>query len=162
MSVFLAVKAIIDRLRADTGSGGLCKTGNPIVAPENITAFKGLVTAIKFPYIVVEARGENQDAMQSDDMRVSFTITVYDSAENGDSRIWPALRRIHGDKVLQSSGRPSYGLHGHLLVLSTDSTLNPLGLVGSDVILSSESFGPVDENVNAATIEGTVLLSRHA
>lgn len=144
MSGALVAQAIKARIEADTGTGGLFNAA---------TAYK--LSGVYYthgsyerslPYAVIDAPVQQDDTMDSDGGNVDWSVTVYDAANNGMEKLRPIYSRLHGDAVLQSSRRPTYGLHVHLLVLSTNGTDNPLGSVGSDVVEKSHTFGSPDND----------------
>lgn len=162
MSGALVAQAIKTRIEADTGTGGLFNAG---------TAYK--VSGVYFthgsyerslPYIVIDAPVQQDDTMDSDGGNVEWTVTVYDAANNALEKLRPIYARLHGNWVLQSGNpkRPTYGLHVHLLVLSTDSTDNPLGSVGSDVVEKSHNFGSPenDQTTIALVMSGETRYSK--
>lgn len=160
MSSALVAQAIADRIEADTGSGGLFHASS---------AYK--LSGVYFvhgsyerttPYAVIDAPVTQNDAMDADGGTVRWSVTVYDDAHNALTKLRPIYARLHGNAILQSNRRPTYGLHVHLLVLSTDATDNPLGLTGSDVVEKDHSFGsPENDSATIAlAINGETLYSK--
>jgi hypothetical protein len=144
MSAFLVAKAIKDRLESDTGAGGLMNASSAF-KPSGIFHARGSIGTQAYPYIVITVGASIEDQFQAESQSVAWTLTVYDDAAQGDARLWPIFNRIYGDAALQSSQRPTYGLHRHLLVLSTNTTLNPLGFTGSDVVVRGHEFGEAED-----------------
>lgn len=154
-AVFLVANAIKARLEGDTGAGGLFQTGSPILTSLRFT--NGTITTRTYPYAVITCEADKSAAMGHDGWKVRWTITVYDASNQGEERLWPAARRINGP----GTESPSYGLFRHVLTLDTDSTRNPQGLKGSDVVIDTEGFGTTENDGEciAYSITGEVTVS---
>lgn len=151
MSVFLIAEAIKARLEADTGTGGLWN-GASAFKPTGIYFGRGNVSEQAYPYIVISAGVEQNNAMNSDDGDVTYTITVYDAASNGATKLWPIYTRIHGDAVKQAGLTPSYGLDRHQMTLDTNATRNPLAVVGKGCVETGHDFGESDDTPACITL----------
>lgn len=118
-------QAIYDRIKADTGSDGLYKSGawNIISGAYSVM---GTPAAIVFPYLMVGVRLDQDHSLTADEWTATATFSVFDqvqdyaSGANFNSRVTAVLDRLHGNAVLQAGRVPTYGFHRHLLVLPTN------------------------------------------
>lgn len=116
--------AIINRIKADTGTGGLYQSGAYNIISGAYSIF-GTPAAIVYPYLLVAVRLEQDHSLPADEFNVTATFTVFDQVQNYetgqfDSRVSTAMDRLHGNAVLQAGRVPTYGFHRHLLVMPTN------------------------------------------
>lgn len=130
------LQAVYDRLRADTGSGGLLGTpalvgGVYVVrAPDSAT--------LTLPYIVIDIAGmSHSDSFSADYTEWEFRTHVFASYISGIAGVQTVTNRVYGDAVAQPSRVPSYGLHRHVLVPAAVSgfTHSATGITHIDSIL---------------------------
>lgn len=118
-------QAIYDRLKADTGTGGLY-AGNQWNIVSGAYSLFGTPAPIVFPYILFTVRMDQDHSLTADEYNVTATFNVFDqcqdwtTASQFDSRIAAVMNRLHGNAVLQAGRVPTYGFHRHLLVLPTN------------------------------------------
>lgn len=145
MNSALVAKAILDRIKADTGAGGLYAGGafNLISGAYWHQATPG---TLAFPYLVYSVEWKRGHTFTSVGAAVTVNVAVYENAQSGLANLSAVEARLIGDAALQSNKRPTYGFDDHLLVLDTGAT-NPLALVGGDVIVDGGSISPDTENV---------------
>jgi hypothetical protein len=146
-------RAILDRIKADTGTGGLYVSGawNTTFLSGGAWANTGrpnVARASLYPYLVYSMNATGAHGFIDDAWEVSITFTVYDEPINGVSRITSVLDRLFGNAIITSGRTPTYGFHRHVLVLST----NDYSAVGGDVTCKTMSVEALDENVVQGTI----------
>ncbi len=130
--------AIITRLKADTGTGGLYagSTWASFIAG-GIYSNWGLPSQFTTPYGVLEISLQADHTFPSDSFKALCSIAVFDNTRTGVNSVAKVLKRLHGDAVLQTGRVPSYGLHRHPLVLAT----NGYSATGGHCICTSHSIG---------------------
>ncbi len=149
MSPGLLSNAILSRIKADSGSGGLYSGG----AYTTITG-AGWNTAsgsLARPYIVWEISGSGDDSLTSDDIVRRVVFTAVDEVSRGCDRLDTVWNRLYGDAMLQSGRIPSYGFHRHNVTLATGST-NPLSAVGGMFYLIDDNLTQTDETTVTLTM----------
>jgi hypothetical protein len=153
----LTAKAILDRLKADTGDGGIYEGGDwtLVEGAWNNLANPGNGTR---PYIVYSFSGDSEDSQTSDEDLLTLTFQVYDNATNGTDTITAVLDRLHGNGILQTGRIPTYGFHRHVLALDT----NTYNAVATECIQTSFEVGPLNEHVCLGTIAFTFRISAQA
>ena len=118
-------QAIYNRLKADTGAGGLYASSAWNIISGAYTIF-GTPNAMTYPYLLWNTRLDQDHSLTADEWNASVTFTVFDqvqdyvSTSNWNGRVAAVLTRLHGDAVLQAGRVPTYGFHRHLLVLPTN------------------------------------------
>lgn len=118
-------QAIYDRIKADTGTNGLYKSGAWNIISGAYSVF-GTPNPIVFPYVLWSIRMEQDHSLPADEFVVTTTFTVYDQVQDYvnsseySARVSAVLDRLHGNAVLQTGRVPTYGFHRHLLVLPTN------------------------------------------
>ena len=118
-------QAIYNRLKADTGAGGLYASSAWNIISGAYTIF-GTPNAMTYPYLLWNTRLDQDHSLTADEWNASVTFTVFDqvqdyvSTSNWSGRVAAVLTRLHGDAVLQAGRVPTYGFHRHLLVLPTN------------------------------------------
>lgn len=144
-------QAILDRLKADTGSGGLYNGGAwnlvsgawAVCAPANAT----------FPYIVWTLAWTPAPSRQSDEYDLVASISVFDDASlyvddsNFSNRVSPIMDRIHGDAIITAGSVPTYGFQRHPLVIGS----NIYSAKGSTCLLTDGACQMTDEKIIIAT-----------
>lgn len=111
--------AIVKRLQADTGGGGLFTTGG---APGLIKAvYRNMAPPnADMPYIVLALNDEKDDnTFRGDVLLVNIGVFIYIPTTSPPSLMDTIMDRVYGDATLQSDLSPTYGLHRHRLVLET-------------------------------------------
>lgn len=145
MSIALLAKAFLDRIKADTGAGGLY-VGSTLTIITGATLYLGTPGALAYPYLVYSIDWKKNDSFTSVGATCAINVSVYDVATSGVANLTAIEARLIGDASLQATGRPTYGFHKHLFVLDTGAT-NPLSFVGGDVVCESGGISPDTENV---------------
>ena len=118
-------QAIYNRLKADTGAGGLYASSAWNIISGAYTIF-GTPNAMTYPYLLWNTRLDQDHSLTADEWNASVTFTVFDQVQdyvatsNWNGRVAAVLTRLHGDAVLQAGRVPTYGFHRHLLVLPTN------------------------------------------
>lgn len=148
-------KAIFDRLKADTGTGGLYNGGNWKIISGAYSVY-GTPAAIAFPYLLVSVRMEQDHSLTADEFNATATFTVYDQVQDavaGDfgTNISSVLDRLHGNAILQAGRVPTYGFHRHLLVLPT----NGYTAKASNCYVRTYDATMIDEHTMQGTMTAT-------
>lgn len=149
--------ALVARIKADTGSGGLYE-GNAftIITGEwwgiegpSLTDLNTLL-----PYGVINITMEPNDAFDADGCNFVVDFTVFDRQASGMANISKAFSRLYGNAMASSGRIPSYGFQRQNLVLSTDPIINPLALVGEDMVWAgARTDGPTSTTVISASTQ---------
>jgi len=153
-------QAILSRIKADTGAGGLY-AGNAWNIISGAYSIFGPPSAITYPYLMFTTRLEQDHTLTSDDFRVTATLTIfeqvldYTSGAAFSARVSAAMDRLHGNAVLQAGRVPTYGFHRHLLVLPT----NGYTAQATNCFVTSQDQAMVDEHSMAATMTMTFRVS---
>lgn len=130
MSPGLISKAILTRIQADTGSGGLFSASGGTAYSTITDAGWNTIRGDKLrPYVTWEISGTADNALTADDIVYEVTFTCIDEASRGCDRLDTVWNRLFGNAMLISGRVPSYGFHRHVLTLAADST-NPLSATG--------------------------------
>lgn len=153
MIIGTVCRAIEDRIKADTGTGGLYLSGawNTTILQGGAWAMNARPTvapASLFPYLVFGVQAQGTHGFIDDLFECTATFNVYDESVQGLSRISSVLDRLFGNAVLVSGRTPGWGFHRHTLVLST----NDYSATGGDMTCKSLSVEPLDEHRNQGTI----------
>jgi hypothetical protein len=148
-------KAIFDRLKADTGTGGLYNGGNWKIISGAYSVY-GTPAAMVFPYLLVSVRLEQDHSLTADEFNATATFTVYDQVQDavaGDfgTNISSVLDRLHGNAILQAGRVPTYGFHRHLLVLPT----NGYTAKASNCYVRTYDATMIDEHTMQGTMTAT-------
>jgi hypothetical protein len=148
-------KAIFDRLKADTGTGGLYNGGNWKIISGAYSVY-GTPAAMVFPYLLVSVRLEQDHSLTADEFNATATFTVYDQVQDavaGDfgTNISSVLDRLHGNAILQAGRIPTYGFHRHLLVLPT----NGYTAKASNCYVRTYDATMIDEHTMQGTMTAT-------
>ena len=144
-------QAILDRLKSDTGTGGLYNGGvwNYISGAWAAAA----PASAQFPYLVWTLNWSAEPSRQADEYALIASFTVYDDAStyvddsNFANRVSPVVDRVHGDAVLQSGSTPTYGFNRYALTLAT----NGYSAKASTCLLTEGQMGMVDEKIISVT-----------
>lgn len=153
-------QAILTRIKADTGAGGLY-AGSAWNIISGAYSIFGTPSAIVYPYLMFTTRMEQDHSLTSDDFRVTATFTVFDqildyaSGSAFSNRVSAVMDRLHGNAVLQSGRVPTYGFHRHLLVLPT----NGYTAQATQCFVTSQDQTMADEHSLAATMTMTFRVS---
>jgi len=137
LNLQIVIDAVLDRIKIDTT---LYATGAWTAAlPGGITAILGPQSASpSFPYGVINATwGEDNGAFEAVGAAFTVTITVVDKRENATDKLLTISNRLMGDSMKQATRLPSYGLHRWTPTLTTDATLNPLGVVADGCLYAN-------------------------
>jgi hypothetical protein len=150
-------KAILDRLKADIGTGGIYQDGDWTLVEG---AWNNLANPSdgRRPYIVYSFSGDSEDSQTSDEDLLTLTFQVYDNATNGTDTITQVLDRLHGDGILRAGRIPVYGFHRHVLALGT----NTYNAVATECVQTSVEVGPLNEHVCIGTITFAFRISAQA
>jgi hypothetical protein len=124
-------QAIIDRIKADTGTDGLFSgsagtTWNTTLFPGGggILGVTGSPTNASRPYGLYTINTvQTQHTFKSDGFTYQIAFAFFDDPSQGLARLVPIADRLFGNRPLQANGIPTYGLHGHTLVLPTNLLL---------------------------------------
>lgn len=131
MNITGVSQAILARIQADTGSGGVWETAGvyKALSVNFIEGKRGTVGefATLCPYIVYDFENAttDEDAFASDLNKLMWTIHVWDDKKNANATAPGGLRgsgmvdRLYGDGIAQTNRAPTYGFHRHQLVLTT-------------------------------------------
>jgi hypothetical protein len=154
-------QAIYDRMKADTGAGGLYNGGAwNLITGGAYTVFAA-PTPITGPYLVFSVAMQQQNTTTGDEFLCTATFNLYDRLNESSqtayigTSILPALDRLHGNAVLQNGRVPTYGFNRHRLVLPT----NGYSAVASTCIVEDNDATIVSENVVMATMKMTFRVS---
>jgi hypothetical protein len=153
-------QAIFDRVKADTGTDGLYKSGAWNIISGAYSVF-GTPAAITYPYLLVGVRLEQDHSLTADEWTATATFTVWDQVQNYassadfDTRITAVMDRLHGNAVLQAGRIPTYGFHRHLLVLPT----NGYTAKASHCFVRTYDATMTDEHSIQATMTATFRVS---
>lgn len=130
-------EAIRTRLVADTASGGLRASTDPLIdADASIVAFQA-VPGDNRPYIVINPVDDSPDSegFQHDGRLVSVQVSIFTDPRAGVLKTHEIEERIYGDALDQSDRDPEYGLSRWTPTLrSTDWTANPMQRESSVVV----------------------------
>lgn len=153
-------RAILSRIKADTGVGGLYASSAWNIISGAYSIF-GTPAAIVYPYLMFTTRMEQDHSLTSDDFRVTATFTCFDQVLDYTSttafsgRVSAVMDRLHGDAVLQAGRVPTYGFHRHLLVLPT----NGYTAQATNCFVTTQDVTMTDEHSLAATMTMTFRVS---
>lgn len=137
MNLAALTKAITDRAKADTGSGGLFANPSGLLYPDRISAFYGDLesptTFGGFPFVVFTLDGTEDHSGFAHDgitLNIEFHIFHTRSADGVDAlgQCSTIIDRLRGNWVPSApSTAPTYGFHRHKLnIVSAGSTFrNP-------------------------------------
>jgi hypothetical protein len=152
--------AIYNRIKADTGAGGLYASSAWNIISGAYTIF-GTPNAITYPYLLWNTRLDQDHSLTADEWNASVTFTVFDqvqdytSSANWAGRVAAVLTRLHGDAVLQNGRIPTYGFHRHLLVLPT----NGYTAKASNCFVRTYDSGMTDDHAATGTMTMTFRVS---
>jgi len=143
-------RAILTRLQADTGTGGLYhgSVWNTITSANyNLGA---PATSFNPPYLVWAIRMECAHLDGAMGAKARVTFRVVDNSTSANANIEAVFDRLIGDAVLSSGtwGVPTYGFHNHKLVLPT----NTLGALASEMNYLDAEIAPDDQNYLIGTM----------
>lgn len=153
-------QAIYDRIKADTGAGGLYAGSAWNIISGAYTIF-GTPNAMVYPYLLWNTRLDQDHSLTADEWNASVTFTVFDqvqdyvSSSNWNGRVAGVLTRLHGDAVLNAGRIPSYGFHRHLLVLPT----NGYTAKASNCFVRTYDSGMTDDHAVTGTMTMTFRVS---
>ena len=153
-------QAIYDRIKADTASDGLYKSGAWNIISGAYSVF-GTPAAIVYPYLLVAVRLEQDHSLPADEFNATATFQVFDQVQTYASgtafanRVTGVLDRLHGNAILQAGRVPTYGFHRHLLVLPT----NGYSAKASHCFVRTYDSTMIDEHTVQATMTATFRVS---
>lgn len=106
--------AIKTRLEADTGTGGLFKSGAALVS--GCYSVLAPPLADDYPYLLIDHEGDDVlDGFGLNFIQRAFRVHVFAEVANGLAPVDAILNRIYGD----GDRSPTYGLHRHSLTLAS-------------------------------------------
>lgn len=120
MNLARLASAIRDRIRADTGTGGLFNVTTGILRNSDVLYGTGQVERV-FPYVTFDVEATQADGFGHDHMLVTVTLHIVDDRNNGIGNCATIIDRVYGDAVTQPSDVPSFGLHRHPLTLTSET-----------------------------------------
>lgn len=135
---YYVTDATIDRLEADTGSGGLFNSGSPLVSG---VYYIRAADASTRPYIVLNVSMTEEHALTSDGCEFVLGVRIVGNASDGGAALQSIWNRVFGDGVLQSGRTPSYGLHRHTLTMPTNplsASCTTLMYAGTDEVYDAD------------------------
>lgn len=153
-------QAIFDRVKADTGAGGLYE-GNSWKLISGAYSVFGTPAAMVYPYLLIAVRLDQDHSLPADEFNATATFNVYDQVQNYVSgtdfstRVTGVFNRLHGDAILQTGRVPTYGFHRHLLNLPT----NGYTAKASHCFVRTYDSNMVDEHTVQATMTATFRVS---
>jgi len=150
--------AILSRIKADTGAGGLYESSawSTTILAGGAWANTGVPptsSAVLYPHLVYTMQCEAEHGFIDEGFLATITLDVRDQLQNGMGRVSAVLDRLFGNAVLQSGRIPTYGFHRHVLALAT----NTYGAVGGDCLAVLVGTSMDDEHI----IHGTMVLETH-
>lgn len=150
-------RAIIARVKADTGTGGLYSASggtawNTSLIPGGIWAVRGNPDDATMPFGVLTITGEKSLSMSSDGMKFRFTFDIVGAESTDPSVLSSVVDRLHGNAVLANPPVPTYGFMRHKLILAT----NDYTAICSECIVESTSLGVSDVHANMASVTYSV------
>lgn len=150
-------QAIYDRMKADTGTGGLYAGSQwNYISGGAYTVFAA-PNPITGPYLVFSVAMQQQNTATGDEFLCTATFNLYDRLNESSSdnylgtSLLPALDRLHGNAVLRTGRVPTYGFNRHELVLPT----NTYSATASTCMVEDNDATIVSENVVMATMKMT-------
>lgn len=155
----LVAAAILNRIKADTGTGGLYEgSAWSIISGAWFAAASPATPA--YPYVVYAVSSEPDDTFPADQRTFRVAFSIYDTADRGMDRVQAIMDRLYGDAMLQATRQPTYGLHRHRITIPSST----LGWIGGDVVAGSDEVGPAEgqPNVVVGTIEFSGSMSASA
>lgn len=150
-------KMILDRLKADTGTGGIYQDGDWTLVEGAYNNMANPTDGDR-PYIVYSFTSDPEDSQTSDEEKLTITFQVYDNATNGTDRITAVLDRLHGNGILQAGRIPTYGFHRYKPTLDT----NTYSAQATECLRESIEVGPLNEHVVLASISFSFRISAQA
>lgn len=157
MNPNVILDGIVERIKADTGTGGLYVGSTYTIVTGGWWSIEGpsiLPLGQRLPYGVINLSDiVPSNAFAGDGCEFVVEFTIFAAQSGGLSVISPALARLYGNAISQSGRLPTYGFHRlNQLPLSTDPTLNPMGLVGGPMQwIGSRTESPTDTTVIQTT-----------
>lgn len=130
--------AIIDRLEADTGTGGLFAAGANLVS--GVYYIRAADNATR-PYIVLNVSMGEDHALTSDGCEFNLLVRIVAAASDGGAALQAIWNRVFGDSMLQAGRVPSYGLHRHTLTMPSNplsASCSNLLFAGTDEVLDGD------------------------
>lgn len=153
-------QAIFDRIKADTGAGGLYASSAWNIISGAYSVF-GTPNPMVFPYLLWSVRMEQDHSLPADEFNCTATFTVWDQVQDYvtnaeyNARVVAVLDRLHGNAVLQAGRVPTYGFHRHLLTLPT----NGYTAKASHCFVRSYDSAMLDEHAVTGTMTMTFRVS---
>lgn len=145
--------AIQNRLKADTGAGGLY-FNNQWSLISGAYAIYATPNGIAYPFLVYNLSLSNTSTATGDEYLVDVAFTLYtntseqDDSTNFGTSATAIMDRLHGDAVLQAGRIPTYGFHRHKLVLPT----NGYSANASNCLCTGYTPAMIDERVVGITM----------
>lgn len=115
-------RAILSRIQADTGTGGLYSgPGYKYITGANYNL--GAPESFTNPYLIWEVDIIDDHAQGAMGCDFNVTFTANENSRSATDNLEIVIDRLTGDSVLVtgSNGVPTYGFHNHLLVLPTNT-----------------------------------------
>lgn len=139
------------RLKADTGSGGLYSGGggalNTSILGSEIRTQLAPPGTVAYPYLVIRGEYVQNDTAQDDAQDATLRIYIVDAMANGLAAARIVARRVYGN-AMTNGGTPGHGFHRHIL----GSLGSGLG-TGSQVLCVAQHPVFEDENHNIYEME---------
>lgn len=123
-------RAVIDRLKADTGSGGLYQGSTPTLVSG--IYYYAAPAGVARPYIVLNISQDEDHALTSSGGACVVSVRIVGDMSDGGDQMQVVWNRVFGDAMLQTGRVPSYGLDRHTLTLPT----NPLSATCTALIFT--------------------------
>lgn len=144
-------RAILSRIQADTGTGGLFSasggTAYNIITAANFNL--GAPQSFTAPWMVWDINLIHDNTMPG--MQANFDITFYanDDSANANANLELVIDRLIGDSMLSTGTRavPTYGFHNHRLALPS----NTMNATASEMTMVSARIAPDDPRYLVAT-----------
>lgn len=124
MNEYALFQDLYARFITDTGANGLFPTGGTNLV--NGIYYEEAPGAVFAPFIVISVVSNVQhDCFDVDGVDFVFTVNVFATKTPGDGAVAQRiLERIYGDAIFKGDRTPSYGLHRHQLVYTTQGAIS--------------------------------------
>lgn len=118
MNLARLYNAVYTRLTGDATLAGLATGGvRSVMGPRS-----GIAAEDAKPYVVIVVSGTTaNNGLDSDGFEANVDIHVVSDTLRGMDVPLQIIDRVYGDATMQASKVPTFGLHRHLLVLTTSS-----------------------------------------
>jgi hypothetical protein len=132
MNIAELTNAVVTRLKADSGSGGIWNTTggqscHPDAGGGGIWVEDGDPAALAFPMIVLAFQDTEQPAMNSEGALAVVQVNIFERKERGLSKASVLIERVYGDAMTHGDRVPVFGLHRHVLSIDASSVMGWTG-----------------------------------